>query len=52
MFTYKSGEKIIIGRKQSCDIHFDIEDNQLSRIQCTIECVDGNWVIKDSDGTK
>ena len=27
VFTYKSGEKIIIGRKQTCDIHFDIEDN-------------------------
>ena len=34
----------------SCSIKFD--DNQLSRLQCTIEYVDGNWVLKDGDGTK
>ena len=34
----------------ACNIKFD--DNQLSRLQCTIECIDGNWILKDGDGTK
>lgn len=34
----------------SCSIKFD--DNQLSRLQCTIENIDGNWILNDGDGTK
>jgi len=50
VFTFKRDEKILIGRMPSCSIKFD--DNQLSRLQCTIECVDGNWILKDGDGMK
>lgn len=50
VFTFKSNEKILIGRMPSCNIKFD--DNQLSRLQCTIEYIDGNWILKDGDGSK
>ena len=50
VFTFKSHEKITIGRMPSCSIKFD--DNQLSRMQCQIENVDGNWILRDGDGTK
>ena len=50
VFTYSAGEKIMIGRMPTCSIKFD--DNQLSRLQCTIENIDGNWVLRDGDGTK
>ena len=50
VFTFKSDEKILIGRMPTCNIKFD--DNQLSRLQCTIENIDGNWILKDGDGNK
>jgi len=50
VFTFQSHEKISIGRMPSCSIKFD--DNQLSRLQCTIECIDGNWSLQDGDGKK
>ena len=34
----------------SCDIKF--EDNQLSRLQCTVYCDDGIWYLRDGDGQK
>lgn len=34
----------------TCNIKFD--DNQLSRLQCTIENIDGNWQLRDGDGRK
>ena len=40
----------MIGRMPSCNIKFD--DNQLSRLQCTISYHEGNWILKDGDGTK
>lgn len=33
-----------------CDIRF--EDNQLSRLQCTIAFESGSWKLRDGDGTK
>lgn len=50
-FTFSENSGIIrIGRMTSCDIKFD--DNSLSRQQCCIQFIDGNWVLKDGDGVK
>ncbi len=48
-FSENSGQ-IRIGRMTNCDIKFD--DNSLSRLQCCIVFEDGNWVLKDGDGSK
>ena len=49
-YTFKSSEKITIGRLPHCSILFD--DNQLSRLQCVIEYEDNQWILKDADGKK
>ena len=51
MYTFsESSGTIRIGRMSNCDIKFD--DNSLSRHQCCIQFVNGNWVLQDGDGAK
>lgn len=39
-----------IGRMSDCEIRFD--DTALSRNQCCIQFIEGQWILKDGTGSK
>ena len=50
-YVFTKNDRITVGRKrekQTCSI--EIENNTVSRLQCTIYQKDNNWYIVDSDG--
>jgi len=42
--------KLVLGRSANCDIRID--DQLISKMQCTIKYQDGQWVIEDGRGGK
>lgn len=38
-------QELVIGRSPNCDIRID--DQLISKMQSTIKCEDGNWILED-----